>query len=116
MVDREELLVELVDGTGAAIGRCSVAEAHAPPGRPHRAFSVLVYDPAGRILLQRRAAGKTRFAARWSNTCCGHPAPGQEVAAAAIERLTAELGLTAPLTEVGVFAYRAADQIGRAHV
>lgn len=110
MVDREELLVELVDGTGAAIGRCSVAEAHAPPGRPHRAFSVLVYDPAGRILLQRRAAGKTRFAARWSNTCCGHPAPGQEVATAAIERLTAELGLTAPLTEVGVFAYRAADR------
>ena len=113
MSDREQLLVELVDGAGAGIGACTVAEAHTAPGRPHRAFSVLLYDEAGRVLLQRRAAVKTRFASRWSNTCCGHPAPGQEVAAAAADRLAAELGLGAsavgPLTEAGVYTYRAVD-------
>ncbi|WP_028925875.1 isopentenyl-diphosphate Delta-isomerase [Pseudonocardia acaciae] len=114
MNDREQLLVELVDGAGTAIGACTVAEAHTAPGRPHRAFSVLLYDDAGRMLLQRRAAVKTRFASRWSNTCCGHPAPGQEVTTAAVARLAAELGLAphaiGPLTEAGVYTYRAVDE------
>ncbi|MBO0871905.1 MAG: isopentenyl-diphosphate Delta-isomerase [Pseudonocardia sp.] len=113
MNDREKLLVELVDGSGAGIGACTVAEAHTAPGRPHRAFSVLLYDEAGRVLLQRRAAVKTRFASRWSNSCCGHPAPGQEVAAAAAARIADELGLAAnavgPLTEAGIYTYRAVD-------
>jgi len=113
MTGREQLLVELVDEAGTAIGACSVAEAHAAPGRRHRAFSVLLYDRAGRVLLQRRAAVKARFASRWSNTCCGHPAPGQDTTAAAARRLTAELGLTpdhtTPLAEVGIFRYHAAD-------
>jgi isopentenyl-diphosphate Delta-isomerase len=113
MTSRELMLVELVDEAGAATGSCSVAEAHLAPGRRHRAFSVLLYDRAGRILLQQRAAVKTRFASRWSNTCCGHPAPGQGSAAAAAERLAEELGLTpdqtTPLTEIGVYPYDAAD-------
>jgi len=112
-VDREQLPVELVDRAGRAIGACPVREAHTAPGRLHRAFSVLVYDPAGRVLLQQRAAVKTRFALRWSNSCCGHPAPGQDLAAAAQARLTEELGITAaqvtPLTEAGVLRYRAED-------
>ena len=33
-------------------------------------------DADGRVLLQQRAAVKTRFPLRWANTCCGHPAPG----------------------------------------
>jgi isopentenyl-diphosphate Delta-isomerase len=113
MTGREHLLVELVDDTGAAVGACSVGEAHTVPGQCHRAFSVLLYDRDGRVLLQQRAPVKTRFASRWSNTCCGHPAPGEDTAAAAAQRLTAELGLipdhTTPLTEVGVFHYHAAD-------
>jgi isopentenyl-diphosphate delta-isomerase len=112
-VDREQLLVELVDRAGRALGSCPVREAHTPPGRLHRAFSVLLYDPEGRVLLQQRAAVKTRFALRWSNTCCGHPAPGQDLVAAATTRLAEELGITAaqltPLAEAGVFRYRADD-------
>nr|WP_281423545.1 NUDIX domain-containing protein [Nocardia tengchongensis] len=72
VVDRESLLVELVDETGVTIGSCPVSRAHHPPGQPHRAFSVLLFDTAGRVLLQRRAAVKTRFPSRWSNACCGH--------------------------------------------
>ena len=111
--DREQLLVELVDQAGAALGACPVADAHTAPGRRHRAFSVLLYDRTGRVLLQQRAAVKTRFPLRWSNTCCGHPAPGQDVAAAALRRLAEELGIGAaqvtPLIDVGVHSYRAAD-------
>jgi isopentenyl-diphosphate delta-isomerase len=113
IIDREHLLVELVDGTGAPAGACPVGEAHTAPGRTHRAFSVLLYDRLGRVLLQRRAAVKTRFPLLWSNTCCGHPAPGQPLTEAAVARLGEELGIAAerftPLTEAGAFHYTATD-------
>lgn len=107
--NREAHLVELVDADGNATGRCTVAAAHTRPGRHHRAFSVLLSGPAG-VLLQRRAAVKTRFPSRWSNTCCGHPAPGEPLAEAAGRRLAEEMGLTGiELREVGAFDYRAED-------
>ncbi|MGW4368264.1 isopentenyl-diphosphate Delta-isomerase [Nocardia takedensis] len=113
--DREALLVELVDDAGRAIGTSPVALAHQAPGQLHRAFSVLLFDDAGRVLLQRRAAVKTRFPLLWANTCCGHPAPGETVVDAAAVRLDQELGLTADLVEAGVFRYQAADgDTGRA--
>jgi isopentenyl-diphosphate delta-isomerase len=107
---REGHLVELVDDAGHPIGQSTVDAAHQAPGQLHRAFSVLLFDPSGRTLLQRRAAAKTRFPLRWANACCGHPAPGQPVTEAATRRLAEELGLDAgPLTEVGVYVYTAAD-------
>ncbi|WP_330231808.1 isopentenyl-diphosphate Delta-isomerase [Nocardia sp. NBC_00508] len=109
ITDREALPVELVDDAGRAVGACSVAEAHLAPGMLHRAFSVLLFDAAGRVLLQQRAAVKTRFPSLWANTCCGHPAPGEPVAAAAALRLSQEMGLTAALTEAGIYRYHAAD-------
>lgn len=108
----QRTVVELVDPAGAATGACSVAEAHTPPGRLHRAFSVLLFDAAGRVLMQRRALTKSRFAGRWTNTCCSHPAPGDDLLASASARLGEELGLAvdpAALRERGQFAYRAAD-------
>jgi isopentenyl-diphosphate delta-isomerase len=110
VVTREAQLVELVDADGAATGSCTVAEAHTAPGRLHRAFSVLLLDDRGRVLLQQRAAGKTRFALRWANACCGHPAPGQTVSGAAVRRLIEEIGVSGvTLHEAGVLRYRAED-------
>lgn len=107
---REAHLVELVDEAGTALGTRTVDEAHRSPGLLHRAFSVLLVAPDGRVLLQRRAAVKTRFPLRWANSCCGHPAPGQSPDRAARVRLREELGIDpVPLTEVGVYLYRAED-------
>ena len=110
-MNRESLLVQLVDDAGAEIGQSTVEDAHrSPDGRLHRAFSILLTDPAGRLLLQRRAAVKTRFPLRWANTCCGHPAPGVPVPEAAAVRLAEELGVTGvSFREVGVHRYQAAD-------
>jgi isopentenyl-diphosphate delta-isomerase len=110
MSTREAHLVELVDEAGEPTGAATVGQAHTMPGLLHRAFSVLLVDPLGRLLLQRRAAAKTRFALRWANACCGHPLPGQPVGEAALRRLAEELGLTGvALREVGVHTYRAGD-------
>jgi isopentenyl-diphosphate Delta-isomerase len=112
MADRERRPVELVDRSGRAVGTRTVEEAHQAPGRLHRAFSVVMTDDAGRVLLQRRSVAKTRFASLWANACCGHPAPGESVAAAANQRLREELGLgPITLTEAGVYLYYAEDPI-----
>jgi isopentenyl-diphosphate delta-isomerase len=110
MADRERHPVELVDQMGRAVGIRTVGEAHQAPGRLHRAFSVVIIDDTGRLLLQRRSASKTRFASLWANACCGHPAPGQSVAASANQRLAEELGLgPVVLTEAGIYVYYAKD-------
>ena len=109
---REHHLVEVVDQMGEAVGVQTVCEAHQPPGQLHRAFSVILTDHRGRILLQRRSARKTRFASRWANACCGHPTPGQDVAAAAHVRLLEEIGLgPIALTEAGIYVYCASDPL-----
>lgn len=107
---RETHLVELVDADGTVTGSTSVEEAHQAPGQLHRAFSIFLRDADGRVLLQQRAATKTRFPLRWANTCCGHPAPGEDVRVAAARRLVEEIGVGGvALTEVGVYSYYAED-------
>ncbi|MEV1288432.1 isopentenyl-diphosphate Delta-isomerase [Micromonospora sp. NPDC049679] len=109
---RESHLVELVDDAGRPTGECTVDEAHRPPGRLHRAFSVILTDADGRILLQRRASAKTRFPLVWANACCGHPAPGQSPAEAANRRLAEEIGAgPVALTEIGIYTYYAEDPV-----
>ncbi|MFG1778644.1 isopentenyl-diphosphate Delta-isomerase [Micromonospora sp. NPDC049051] len=110
MTTREKHLVELVDDAGRPRGETTVSAAHQAPGQLHRAFSVLLVDPDGRVLLQRRAPVKTRFPLRWANACCGHPAPGESLVEAANRRLREELGAgPVELTEVGVYVYYAED-------
>ena len=48
-----------------------------PKGVLHRAFSVMLFDAEGRLLLQQRASSKVTFPGVWTNTCCSHPLHGQ---------------------------------------
>jgi isopentenyl-diphosphate delta-isomerase len=102
---KEEMLV-LVDEHDQEIGTAEKMEAHRS-GILHRAFSVFVQDPDGNVLLQRRAAGKYHSAGLWSNTCCGHPRPGEPVVEAAERRLREEMGFDCGLEEAFTFVYRA---------
>lgn len=85
--------VILVDEFDAEIGVCEKLEAHSN-GLLHRAFSVLLYNSKGELLLQQRAATKYHSAGLWSNACCSHPAPNESILAAANRRLYEELFLT----------------------
>lgn len=102
---RDEIV--LVDPEDRPIGVAPKRTVHLL-GLRHRAFSVLLRDDAGRVLLQRRAPDKYHSAGLWANSCCGHPKPGESTPDAAVRRLYEELGVRAALTHVGAFTYRAA--------
>jgi len=97
----------LVDETDGFLGTAEKLAAH-HQGLRHRAVSVLVFDVLDRVLLQRRAAGKYHSGGLWSNTCCGHPVPGEASREAAERRLREELGLRIPLGYLTTFSYRTA--------
>lgn len=75
-------------------------------GKLHRAFSIFVFDSAGRLLLQKRALSKYHSAGLWSNTCCGHPRPGETVQEAAHRRLEEEMSFDCRLQLSTSFIYR----------
>ncbi len=106
-----EILLELVDEQGRTIGTAEKLSAHQAPGQLHRAFSVFLFDARGRMLLQQRALGKYHSPGVWSNTCCGHPYPGEAPFAAAARRTAEELG-AAPvrLQAAGTVTYHHPDE------
>jgi isopentenyl-diphosphate delta-isomerase len=105
MLDIGETVV-LVDSDDREVGLAPKLDAH-ERGVLHRAFSVFVLNERGEVLLQRRADGKYHSGGLWTNTCCGHPRPGEPVAAAASRRLREEMGFECALAPAGAFVYRA---------
>jgi isopentenyl-diphosphate Delta-isomerase len=101
-----EELVVLVDASDVEIGTAPKGQVHRT-GERHRAVSVFLFDAEGRTLLQRRADGKYHSPGLWSNTCCGHPRPGETAMDAARRRLREEMGVECELTHVVTFEYRA---------
>ncbi|MDE2149896.1 MAG: isopentenyl-diphosphate Delta-isomerase [Gammaproteobacteria bacterium] len=107
MVSFDDEPLILVDADDREIGYLDKAAAHSGTGKLHRAFSAFVFDRRGRLLLQRRAAGKRLWPGFWSNTCCSHPRRGETVEAAAHRRLVEELGFDCPLEFLFKFEYQA---------
>ncbi|HKK51865.1 MAG TPA: isopentenyl-diphosphate Delta-isomerase [Myxococcota bacterium] len=107
VVARESVI--LVDDQDREIGTAEKLAAHRDGGRLHRAFSVFLVDGRGRLLLQRRSASKYHFPSLWTNACCSHPRPGEEVIDAARRRVREELGVDASLRPVFCFIYSAED-------
>ena len=96
--ENEELI--LVDQNDNDIGFLSKSACHAGEGVLHRAFSVILFNINGELLLQKRSALKKLWPMYWSNSCCSHPLyqNGEEngiegAKSAAIRKLTQELGI-----------------------
>ncbi|WP_244670644.1 isopentenyl-diphosphate Delta-isomerase [Rhodoplanes elegans] len=106
MTDVAEEQIILVDADDRPTGVAGKTEVHRR-GLPHRAISVLVRNPRGEILIQRRNPAKYHSGGLWANTCCSHPRPGESTLDAALRRLPEEMGFACALAPIFKTHYRA---------
>jgi isopentenyl-diphosphate delta-isomerase len=112
--DSESLI--LVDEADREVGHMSKAQCHEGHGVLHRAFSLLIFNAQGELLLQQRAASKRLWPLYWSNSCCSHPRRAESMETAIHRRLQEELGLHCALHFLYKFQYQAQfDAFGAEH-
>jgi isopentenyl-diphosphate delta-isomerase len=106
----------LVDEADREVGYQSKAQCHQGRGILHRAFSLLIFNEGGELLLQQRAASKHLWPLYWSNSCCSHPRRAETMESAIHRRLHEELGIRCPLHFLFKFQYQAQfDSEGAEH-
>ncbi|MBX2966013.1 MAG: isopentenyl-diphosphate Delta-isomerase [Cyclobacteriaceae bacterium] len=98
--------VILVDEHDNELGTLEKMEAHRK-GVLHRAFSVMLFNSKGELLIQKRSGNKYHSAGLWTNTCCSHPRPGEQMEKAAQRRLKEEMGIDAQPGFAYSFIYKA---------
>lgn len=97
--------VVLVDEHDNSIGTMEKMEAH-KKGLLHRAFSILLFNNKGEMLLQKRATQKYHSGGLWTNTCCSHPLPNESMTDATSRKLKQEMGITTSVEFAFKFIYK----------
>jgi len=97
----------LVDADDRSLGELSKMRCHEGRGVLHRAFSLLIFNSNGELLIQQRAPSKRLWPRFWSNSCCSHPRSGEAMETAIHRRLHEELGVSCKLHFLFKFQYQA---------
>ncbi|GAB3423997.1 NUDIX domain-containing protein [Haloparvum alkalitolerans] len=83
-----------VDAEDNEQGLANRLDAHTGDGIRHRAFTCLIFDGDGHLLLAQRAPDKRLWDTHWDGTVASHPVEGQSQKEATRQRLEEELGIT----------------------
>ncbi|MDH3191428.1 MAG: isopentenyl-diphosphate Delta-isomerase [Nitrosopumilus sp.] len=97
--------VILVDENDNPIGSEEKVICHLPDGKLHRAFTVLLFDKKGRLVLTRRAKEKMLWPGDWDGTVASHPREGETYTSSAERRMPEELGISCKMDYLMKFEY-----------
>ena len=100
-----EELVILVDENDNPIGNEEKLKCHLPNGKLHRAFTALLFDNDGRLVLTRRAKEKMLWPGDWDGTFASHPRESETYVSSGERRMPEELGIKGTLDYLHKFEY-----------
>ena len=103
--DRMEEYVILVDQNDNPIGKEDKVKCHLPNGKLHRAFSALVFNGEGKLLLTKRSESKMLWPNDWDGTVASHPRESETYVSSAERRMPEEIGIGCKVSYVNKFEY-----------
>lgn len=102
---RMEEYVILVDKDDNPIGKEEKVKCHLPNGKLHRAFTALLFNKDGKLLLTKRSQNKMLWPNDWDGTVASHPRESETYVSSAERRLPEEIGISCKLDYLFKFEY-----------
>ena len=103
--DSMDEYVILVDKNDNPIGKEEKVKCHLPNGKLHRAFTALIFNGDGKLLLTKRSEGKMLWPNDWDGTVASHPRESETYVSSAERRMPEEIGITCKMNYVNKFEY-----------
>jgi len=103
--DRMEEYVILVDQNDNPIGKEDKVKCHLPNGKLHRAFTALIFNGEGKLLLTKRSEGKMLWPGYWDGTVASHPRESETYVSSAERRMPEEIGIVCKMNYMNKFEY-----------
>ena len=100
-----EEYVILVDQDDNPIGKEDKVKCHLPNGKLHRAFTALIFNGDGKLLLTKRSEGKMLWPNDWDGTVASHPRESETFVSSAERRMPEEIGISCKMNYVNKFEY-----------
>ena len=100
-----EEYVILVDENDNPIGKEEKVKCHLPNGKLHRAFTAMIFNNEGKLLLTKRSEGKMLWPNDWDGTVASHPRESETYASSAERRMPEEIGISCKMNYVNKFEY-----------
>ena len=97
--------VILVDKNDNPIGKEEKVKCHLPNGKLHRAFTALLFNKDGSLVLTRRAKEKMLWPNDWDGTFASHPRESETYVSSGERRMPEELGIKGTLDYLHKFEY-----------
>ena len=97
--------VILVDQNDNPIGKEEKVKCHLPNGKLHRAFSALIFNNEGKLLLTKRSDKKMLWPGYWDGTVASHPRESETYVSSAERRMPEEIGIDCKMNYVNKFEY-----------
>ena len=105
MTNQHEILIH-VDENDNITGPVEREKAHRE-GIMHRGVMILVFNGKGQLLIQKRSAAKDTAPGKWALSAAGHVLFGESYEETARRELKEEIGIDAPLYEMGkIYDYK----------